>query len=220
MSYQVSENFLNDEEQTKVQLASLGQEMKTFHSELQEHRINALKNSRQPKPNQKGREIATRVCNQCRTNGHTPSWCRKKIRDEGTKRIQKEMVAEKRVTFWNGYNKHRRNSLGSGQFKYEHTGSRNQVTWEMADLQQSTYEGATQLKLRNTWGNPAKNNSFNSGRGRSFQRYQNQFANRNDNNYHSNGSTGNPTNGTWQIFGINPRSASGSRRDAQPSRLY
>ena len=34
VSYQVSSNFLNDEEQTKVQLASLGQEMKNLRSEL------------------------------------------------------------------------------------------------------------------------------------------------------------------------------------------
>ena len=44
VSYQVSSNFLNDEEETKVQLASLRQEMKNFRSELQEHRVNALKN--------------------------------------------------------------------------------------------------------------------------------------------------------------------------------
>ena len=53
VSYQVSSNFLNDEEQTKVQLASLGQEMKNLRSELQEHRVSALENPRQPDPNQK-----------------------------------------------------------------------------------------------------------------------------------------------------------------------
>ena len=52
VSYQVSSNFLNDEEQTKVQLASLGQEMKTLRSELQEHQVNALENPRLPDPNQ------------------------------------------------------------------------------------------------------------------------------------------------------------------------
>ena len=85
VSYQVSSNFLNDEEQTKVQLASLGQEMKNIRSELQEHRVNALENPHQPDPNQKGRQKATRFCNYCRTNGHTPMWCRKKIRDEEIK---------------------------------------------------------------------------------------------------------------------------------------
>ena len=54
VSYQVFSNFFNDEEQTKVQLASLGQEMRNRRSELHEHRVNALENSRQPDPNQKG----------------------------------------------------------------------------------------------------------------------------------------------------------------------
>ena len=55
VSYQVSSNFFNDEEQTKIQLASLGQEMKNLRFELQEHRVNALENPPQPGPNQKGR---------------------------------------------------------------------------------------------------------------------------------------------------------------------
>ena len=55
VSYQVSSNFLDDEEQTNVQLVSMGQEMKNFSCELQEHRANALENSRQTNPNQKGR---------------------------------------------------------------------------------------------------------------------------------------------------------------------
>ena len=70
VSYQVSSNFLNDEEQTKVQMASLGQEMKNLCSELQENRVNALENPRQIDPNQKSRQNATRFCNYCRTNGH------------------------------------------------------------------------------------------------------------------------------------------------------
>ena len=74
VSFQVSSNFLNDEEQTNVQMATLGQEMKNLRSELQEHRVNAVeRNSRTVDPNQKGRQNATRFCNHCRTNGHTPS---------------------------------------------------------------------------------------------------------------------------------------------------
>ena len=79
VSYQVSSNFLNDEEQTKVQLASLEQEKKSIRSQLQEHQVNALENPRQPDPNQKGRQNAIRYCNYCRTNGHTPNWCRKRM---------------------------------------------------------------------------------------------------------------------------------------------
>ena len=42
ISFQVSPNFLNDEEQTKLQMATLGQEMKNLQSELQEYRIIAV----------------------------------------------------------------------------------------------------------------------------------------------------------------------------------
>ena len=82
VSYQFSSNFLNVEEQTIVQLASLGRKMKNLHSELQEHQVKALENTRQPDANQMGRQHATWFCNYCRTNGHTPIWYRKKIRDE------------------------------------------------------------------------------------------------------------------------------------------
>ena len=87
--------------------------MKNLRSELQEHRVNALENPRQPDPNQKGRQNATRFCKYCRTNGHIPIWCRKKIRDEEIKKVQDGMMAEKRVTFTNDYNKRRGPSHGS-----------------------------------------------------------------------------------------------------------
>ena len=117
VSFQVSSNFLNDEEQTKAQMATLGQEMKNLRSELLEHRVNAVEgNSRTADPNQKGRQNATRFCNYCRTNGHTPSWCRKKIRDEELKRIENERTAEKKVTFTQDYNKKRGPAHGSEQW--------------------------------------------------------------------------------------------------------
>ena len=54
VSYQVSTSFLNDEEQNKVQLASLGQELKNLRTELKEHRVNALEgNQKSIDPNQK-----------------------------------------------------------------------------------------------------------------------------------------------------------------------
>ena len=97
VSFQVSSNFLNDEEQTKAQMVTLGQEMKNLRSDLQEHRVNAIEgNPRTVDPNQKGRQNATSFCNCCRTNGHTPSWCRKKIRDEELKRLENKRTAEKR----------------------------------------------------------------------------------------------------------------------------
>ena len=60
VSFQVSSNFLNDEEQTKAQMPTLGQELKNLRSELQENRVNAVEgNSRTIDPNQKGRQNAT-----------------------------------------------------------------------------------------------------------------------------------------------------------------
>ena len=49
VSFQVSSNFLNDEEQTKAQMATLGQEMKNLRSELLEHRVNAVEGNNRPK---------------------------------------------------------------------------------------------------------------------------------------------------------------------------
>ena len=80
-------------------MVTLGQEMKNLRSELQQHRVNAVGSSRTVDANQNGRQNATRFCNYCRTNGRTPSWCCKKIRDEELKRIENERTAEKKVTF-------------------------------------------------------------------------------------------------------------------------
>ena len=97
VSFQVSSNFLN-EEQTKAELATLGQEMKNLRTELQEHRVNVVEGTSKPvDPNQTGRQNATRFCNYCHTNGHSPSWCRKKIRDEELKKIGNERTAEKEL---------------------------------------------------------------------------------------------------------------------------
>ena len=115
--YQVSTSFLIDEEQNKAQMASLGQELKNLRTELKEHRINALEGNQKPvEPNQKGRQDAARFCGYCRTNGHTPNYCRKKIRDEEIKKLQNEATAEKKVTFTHDYNKRRGPSPGSGNW--------------------------------------------------------------------------------------------------------
>ena len=117
VSYQVSTSFLNDEEQNKAQMASLGQELKNLRTELKEHRINALEGNQRPvDPNQKGRQNATRFCGYCRTNGHTPNYCRKKMRDEEIKKLQNEVTAEKKVTFTQDYNKRGGPSHGSGNW--------------------------------------------------------------------------------------------------------
>ena len=133
------------------------------------------------------------------------------------------MMAEKRVTFRNAYNKRRGPShaghLG-GQFTYSNTGKIHQFGRDITDTQQSTYDAATQFHPRNNWGNPTRNNTFNSGRGRPFNRYQNQFVSRNDADDYRNGSTGASSRGTWQNIGSNPRSPSSPRQDPQQSRQY
>ena len=94
-------------------MASLGHELKSLRTELKDHRVNALEGNQRPvHPNQKGRQNATRFCGYCRTNGHTPSFCRKKIRDEEIKKLQNEATAEKKVTFTQDYNKRRGPSHG------------------------------------------------------------------------------------------------------------
>ena len=115
VSYQVSASFLNDEEQNKAQMASLGQELKNLRTELKEHRINALEGHQRPvDPNQNGRQNETRFCGYCRTNEHTPNYCKKKMRDEEIKKLQNEATAEEKVTFTHDYNKRRGPSHGSG----------------------------------------------------------------------------------------------------------
>ena len=42
MSFQVSSNFFNNEEQTQYQMATVGREMKNLWLELQERRVNAV----------------------------------------------------------------------------------------------------------------------------------------------------------------------------------
>ena len=89
-------------------MATLGQGVKNLRSEFQENRVNAVEgNPRRKDSNQKRRQNATRICNYCRKNGHTPSWYRKKIRDEELKRIENKTTAEKKVTVTQDYNKKR-----------------------------------------------------------------------------------------------------------------
>ena len=84
---------------------------------MKEHRVNALEENQRPvDPDHKGRQIATSFCGYCRTNGHTPSFCKKKIRDEGIKKLQNEATAEKKVTFTQDYNKRGGPSHGSGNW--------------------------------------------------------------------------------------------------------
>ena len=129
-------------------------------------------------------------------------------------------MTKKRMTFTNDCNKCRGPSHGSGQFTYNNTGNRNQAGKDITDAPQSTYDGATQFHSRSNWGNPARNISMNSGRARPFDRFQNQFATRNDENYLRNGSNGTPSRGTWHYIRTNARFPSGPRKDPQRSLQY
>ena len=168
VSYQVSTSFLNDEEQNEAQMASLGQELKNLRTELKEHRINALEgNQKTFDPNQKGRQIATWFCGYCRTNGHTSSFCRKKIRDEELKRLQIEATAAKKVTFTHNHNKRRGPSHGSGNWT-----SRN-------------YDNETKMSTPRTYARgyfrPNNQTSNNFRQNRPFERRD--YPNNNNNRY-------------------------------------
>ena len=211
VSFQVSSIFLNDEELTKAQMATLGQELKNLRSELQEHRVNAVEgNSRTIDPNQKGRQNATRFCNYCRTNGHTPSWCRKKIRDEELKRIENERTAEKKVTFTQDYNKKRRPDHGSEQ-------------WTRGQDFQRRNQNFTDDRFRrnspNTYQNFSprpnftyRNNSSNDRK--SYDQRPNQSFNRSGGNRSRNESF-TSQNGNWRNNGNFSHSPSNPRRDSQ-----
>ena len=71
--------------------------MKNLRSELQKRQVNALENPRQPDPNQKGRQTATRFCNYSRANGHTQNWCRRRMRDEEIRRVQYHISLKRNV---------------------------------------------------------------------------------------------------------------------------
>ena len=93
---EVSSTFLSHEAQTKAELATLGQEIKSFRSELKEYHVNAVAvTSRTFHPNQQGRQKTTLFCNYCHKNGHTLNWCRKKMRDEEVRKIRNDMSSKR-----------------------------------------------------------------------------------------------------------------------------
>ena len=216
VSVQVSSNFLNDEDQTKAQMATLGQEMENLRSELQEHRVSAVKGiSRTVDPNQKGRQNATRFCNYCRTKGHTPSWCRKKIRNEELKRIENGRTAEKKVAFTQDYNKKRGPDHGSEQWTRGQDFQRRNETFT-----NDKFRGTSPFAYQNF--SPRPNSAYgnnNPNNVRSYDQRQNQSFNRNDGNRSRNGSF-NISNGNWQNHGIFSRSPSIQRGDFSQNNFY
>ena len=216
VSFQVSSNFLNDEEQTKAQMATLGQEMKNLRSELLEHRVNAVEgNSRTADPNQKGRQNATRFCNYCRTNGHTPSWCRKKIRDEELKRIENERTAEKKVTFTQDYNKKRGPDHGSQQWTRGQDFQRRKNNYNNDEFRRNSPNNYQNFSPRPNF--PYGNNRPNNGG--SFDHRRNQSFNTTDGNRSRNGSFNN-SSGNWRLNANFSRSPSTQRRDFSQNNSY
>ena len=168
VSYQVSTSFLNDKEQNKAELASLWQELKNLRAELKAHKINALEGNQRPiNPNQKWRQNATMFCGFCRTNGHTPNYCRKKMRDEEIKKLQNEATTEKKVTFTQDYNKKRGPSHGSVKWT-----SRNDGNWALT----STPRSFTRGNFR-----PSNQNPNNFRQNRLFER--GDYTNNNNDRY-------------------------------------
>ena len=216
VSFQVSSNFSNHEEQTKAQMATLRQELKNLRSDLQEHRVNAVEGTtRTVDPNQKGRQNATRFCNYCRTNGRTPSWCRKKIRDEELKRIENERTAEKRVTFTQDYNKKQGPDHGSEQWtRGQGFQGRNQnFTNDRFRISPNAYQNFSPRP------NFAAYRNNNSNNGRSYDQRPNQSFNRSDGERSRNESFNNQ-NGNWRNNGNFSRSPSTPRRDFPQNHSY
>ena len=91
----VCSNFLHDVEQIKTELTTMRREMRKLRTELQEHRVNCVgRNFRPWVLAQEGNQKTVRFCNYCHKNGHTPKWCRKKMRDEEIRKIQYEMTSK------------------------------------------------------------------------------------------------------------------------------
>ena len=84
--------FLHDVEQIEIELATMRQEMRCLRTELQEHRVNCMEGNFRPwAPTQNRNQKIVRFCNSCKKNGHTPTLCRKKMRDEEIRRVQHDM---------------------------------------------------------------------------------------------------------------------------------
>ena len=215
-SFQVSANFLNGEEQTKAQMATLGQEMKNLRSELQEHRVNAVEGTTRAKdPNEKGGHNATRFCNYCRTNGHTPSWCRKQTRDEEMKRIENERTAEKKVTSTQDYHKNRGPDHGSEQWTRGQDFHRRNQNYNNDG---PTRNFPTSCRNFSPRPNFVYENNYPNNR-RSYDQRPNQSFNRSDGNRSPNGSFNNQ-NDNRRNNGNLSRSPPNPRRDFSQNNSY
>ena len=185
VSYKISTSFLNDEEQNKAQMASLEQKLKNLRTELEEHRVNALEGNQRPvDPNQKRRQNTTRFCGVCRTNGHTLSHCRKKIRDEEITKLQNEATVEKKVTFTQDYNKRRRPSRGFGNWTRRNDDDGAMMSFFRGNFRPSNLNSNRPFERRDYLNN--NNNRYNEYRANSpYQSDQDKSRNWGSNNNYS-----------------------------------
>ena len=96
---EVFSTFLSHEAQTKAELATLGQEIRNFRSDLKEYHVNAVAmTSRTFNSDQQGRQKLTRFCNYYHKNGHTLNWCRKKMQDGEVRKILNGMSSERIIS--------------------------------------------------------------------------------------------------------------------------
>ena len=96
---EVSSTFLSYEAQTKAELATLGQEIENFRSDLKVYHVNTVAViSRTFCPDQQGRQRPPRFCKYCHKNGQTLNWCRRKMRDEEVRKIRNDMSSKRKIS--------------------------------------------------------------------------------------------------------------------------
>ena len=114
LSYTVTSALTSGESHTDPIIQEMRDDIKGIKLQIKENNTNTINAvEKTADPNATGRRMATRFCSYCRTNGHTPNWCRKKMRDEEVKRVQNDRQAERKVTFTHDYNKRSGPSHGS-----------------------------------------------------------------------------------------------------------
>ena len=149
-------------------------------------------------------------CNYSRTNGHTPGWCRKKIRDGELMRRENERTAEKKVTFTQDHNKKRGPDHGSEQWTRGQNYQRRN--------QKHTNGGFTRDSPTDYQKFPPKLN-FAYEKNHPNNRRSNQSFNRNNVNRSRNGSFNNQ-HGNWRNNGNFSQSPSSQRREISQNSSY
>lgn len=159
--YTVSAN-IGTPSQDKEKVNALEQQMKELTSLVKEQTVNSINMiTANSDPNNKQRQNATRFCGYCRSNGHSISWCRKKIRDEELKKLREDRPPERKVGFTTDYNKRRGPSHGSFNPRF------NNNLQQVDQARRFAREG-TDRRNFNTGYNPNTGQNYNQN----FNRYR------------------------------------------------